>query len=122
MLAYDNKYNNLFEAIAAVESNHNDAAVGDGGKSIGRYQIQYNYWKDATEFDKSIGGVYEDVKNPVYAQRIMTAYWNRYARTAYKNKDFETLARIHNGGPQGHRKQSTVEYWNKVQNKLNLEN
>jgi hypothetical protein len=34
-------------------------------------------------------------------------------------KDFETLARIHNGGPRGHKNPATVGYWNKVRKNLN---
>jgi len=107
----------FFHALAAVESNHNDDAVGDGGKAIGRYQIWHVYWYDATEFS-GIGGRYHDVKNKAYAERIMRAYWKRYARTAYYAKDYETLARIHNGGPTGHKKKATLPYWNKVQQHL----
>ena len=33
----------LFQAIGEVESGHDDNAVGDGGDSIGRYQIQWAY-------------------------------------------------------------------------------
>lgn len=110
-------YDEFFWAIAQVESNHDDNAVGDGGDSIGRYQIQYPYWFDATEFS-GIGGRYQDVKDKSYAESIMIAYFNRYAREAWKNKDWEVLARIHNGGPRGNQRNSTIPYWNKVQKHL----
>lgn len=103
----------FFHALAEVESNHNDNAVGDNGASIGRYQIQHAYWYDATEFS-GIGGRYHDVKVKSYAEKIMRAYWKRYAREAYYSRDYETLARIHNGGPRGHKKKATLPYWNKV--------
>ena len=108
----------LFHALAAVESNHDDEAVGDGGKAIGRYQIWRVYWLDATEFS-GIGGKYHDVKNKDYAEKVMRAYWKRYARQAYYDRDYETLARIHNGGPKGHKKDATLPYWRKVQQHLN---
>jgi len=107
-------FENFLHAVAQVESNHNDNAVGDGGASIGRYQIQWAYWKDAVDYDRSIGGAYEDVKDKAYAERIMHAYFKRYARQAVANNDFETLARIHNGGPRGHKRKSTLPYWVKV--------
>jgi len=108
--------NDLLDAICVVESNCNSAAVGDGGASIGAYQIQRNYWKDAVEFDPSIGGVYEDVLNKDYARRVIRAYWNRYAveRRLGRKPTFEDMARIHNGGPNGYKKQATVKYWEKV--------
>lgn len=108
----------LIYAIGTVESNHDDNAVGDQGRSIGRYQIMRVYWQDATDYDKSIGGKYEDVRDPVYAAKVMRAYWRRYARQAYESGDFETLARIHNGGPRGHKKDATLGYWVKVQREL----
>ena len=106
-------YDDFFYALAEVESNHNDDAVGDGGNAIGRYQVWRVYWIDATEFS-GIGGKYEDVKDKAYAERIIEAYMQRYAREAWAAKDWETLARIHNGGPRGHKKKATVPYWQKV--------
>lgn len=110
-------YDDFFYALAEVESNHNDDAVGDGGNAIGRYQVWRVYWIDATEFS-GIGGKYEDVKDKAYAERIIKAYMQRYARKAWAAKDWETLARIHNGGPRGHKKKATVPYWQKVKKVL----
>lgn len=103
----------FFYALATVESNHDDNAVGDGGASIGRYQIQRPYW-----IDSRVPGKYEQVKDKAYAERVMLAYWKRYCPEALKNRDYEVLARIHNGGPRGHKKQATVAYWNKVKAEL----
>lgn len=105
----------LLNAISKVESNNNPNAVGDNGKAIGIYQIHLSYWKDAIEHDPSIGGSYEDCKNPEYARKIVIAYMDRYAP---KNASDETLARIHNGGPMGYKKASTKKYWNKVKKEL----
>jgi hypothetical protein len=89
-------------------------AVGDKGKAIGPYQIHRAYWQDAVEYDPSIGGTYADCKDHRYARRIVIAYLSRYC----KKWDYETPARIHNGGPKGHTKTATVKYWNKVKNNL----
>ena len=102
-------------AIRQVESHGNDKAVGDGGKAIGPYQIWHSYWKDATEFDKTLGGSYQDCYNPQYASKVVRAYMARYAP---KGASLETLARIHNGGPKGHQKEATLAYWAKVQKEL----
>ena len=102
-------------AIRQVESHGNDKAVGDGGKAIGPYQIWHAYWKDATEFDKTLGGSYQDCYNPQYASKVVRAYMARYAP---KGASLETLARIHNGGPKGHQKEATLAYWAKVQKEL----
>ena len=104
----------FFHALSAVESNHNDNAIGDNGRALGRYQIWQVYWQDSR-----ISGKYEQVKNKKYAERVMIGYWKRYCPIALKNKDFKTLARIHNGGPKGNKKQATIKYWLKVKKHLN---
>jgi hypothetical protein len=104
----------LFDALRQVETGgHPDPtnAVGDGGKSHGPYQISLLYWLDAVEHDSNLGGSYADVRDESYARRVMAAYWDRYA----PDNDFETLARIHNGGPNGHKNlEATQQYWEKV--------
>jgi len=112
----DSTHDRLLAAICTVESNCNDDAVGDGGDSIGAYQIQYAYWKDATDFDKSIGGSYQDCKDSEYSRKIVLAYWSRYATITRVGEEVtdEDRARIHNGGPNGYKKNSTEKYWTKV--------
>ena len=83
----------LLVAIATVESSNNPNAVGDAGKAIGVYQIHKGYWQDAVEFDKTLGGSYQDCYDPDYARRVVLAYMTRYAP---KNATAEDLARLHN--------------------------
>jgi len=105
----------LLDAIEQVESGGRTNVVGDNGKAIGPMQIHRVYWKDAVEHDPSIGGSYSDCKDPTYARRIVRAYMDRYAP---KGASDEVLARIHNGGPKGHRKAATEKYWVKVRKRL----
>ena len=99
----------LLAAIRRVESGGNDIAVGDGGKSRGPYQIGRLYWADGTEY----GGVDWDYDKYVYdpgrCVQVMRWYWARYGAQTDEHK-----ARIHNGGPRGHRKAATRGYWVKV--------
>lgn len=105
----------LSSAIRMVESsNRTGRIVGDGGAAIGPYQIHYSVWKDATEYDKSIKGTYQDCHKLDYSIRIFHAYLNRYAR----NQSDEHKARVWNGGPAGHKKSATIQYWNKVKKYL----
>jgi hypothetical protein len=108
----------LLNALAIVESNNSDAAVGDNGRAIGRYQIWEIYWRDAVAFAPYLKGEYQDVRSKDYAERIITAYLLRYARDAVECKDFERLARIHNGGPKGYKKKATLKYWNRVEENI----
>lgn len=92
-------------------------AVGDNGTSLGSFQISRAYWIDALEYDPSIGGEYEDVKDPDYARRVIVAYLSRYIKKSSHWTD-ENVARIHNGGPSGHKRKSTLKYWREVKAKL----
>jgi len=105
----------LLRAIRIVESNDNPAAVGDGGKAIGCYQIWRVYWTDS-----GIPGTYQDCFNRAYSERVVLAYWERYATRKRLGREptLEDLARIHNGGPNGFKKEATLEYWEKIQQVL----
>ena len=56
-----------------------------------------------------------------YADRIVRAYMKRYAteRRLGRKVTQEDIARIHNGGPNGYKKESTEKYWSKVKKILN---
>ena len=88
-------------------------AVGDKGRSLGPYQISKAYWQHS-----GVPGRYQWVRNPAYAERVMIAYWQRNCPTAFARRDWQTLARIHNGGPNGHRDRKTVAYWRNVQTRM----
>jgi hypothetical protein len=103
---------NLLNAIAFIESGNNSNAIGDDENALGTYQIWNVYWKDAVEHNPEIGGDYSDVTNDEYARSIILSYWDRYGERC--NYSIEGLARIHNGGPNGHKKQSTDKYWEKI--------
>lgn len=91
---------------------------GDGGKAIGPLQIWWVYWKDAHDFDPSLGGSYQDCRDYDYSVKVMRVYFRRYAPEALGRNDWEVLARIHNGGPKGHEKSATLGYWRKVRQVL----
>ncbi len=100
----------FWRALHQVEtSGRHGAILGDNGKSLGPLQISRAYWKDAR-----VGGSYEQVTDLAYARRVATAYFKRYAPAAWESGDVETLARIHNGGARGHKKQATLPYADKV--------
>lgn len=116
----------FFQAIGEVESGNTDGAVGDGGDSLGRYQIQRPYWADAVEFNPRLRDKdYEDLaQDYYYGQAIMIAYFKRYAPEidllsgSISLEEAEKLARVHNGGPVGLSKKATLPYWEKVREQL----
>ena len=104
----------ILDAIRTVETGGEadpDRAIGDKGKALGAYQIHRCYWLDATEKDPALRALgYESVTNREIAERVVIAYLTRYA----PDWKIDTVARIHNGGPKGHRKESTLDYARKV--------
>ena len=116
----ENELTRVLQAIRIVESNNTPSAVGDGGNAIGVYQIWESYWKDATEFS-NLGGKYRDCFVPEYADRVVRCYMKRYAtpRRLGREATMQDIARIHNGGPNGYKKQATIKYWEKVEKILN---
>ena len=100
----------FWRALHQVEtSGRHGAILGDNGKSLGPLQISRAYHADAR-----VGGSYEQVTDLAYSRRVATAYFKRYAPQAWAQGDIETLARVHNGGPSGHRKAATLGYAEKV--------
>ncbi len=117
----ESRFEDVLEAIAIVESNANDRAVGDGGKAFGRFQIWAAYVKDVNR----IAGTsfsHSDAYNPEKAAYMVSIYLTHYGRV-YERKtgnrpSSEVLCRIHNGGPNGWRKPATVWYWLKCKKVL----
>lgn len=106
----------LLDAIREVETGtHADPAraVGDGGRSLGPYQISRAYWRDS-----GVPGRYEWVRNASYAERVILAYWRRHCPQALRKPDWKTLARVHNGGPDGPSNRRTLAYWFKVRERM----
>lgn len=108
----------FLDALAVVESNGKDSAVGDNGNALGRYQIWEIYWHDAVEYCPELGGRYKDVTSKEYAERVVVAYLMRYGRKFIADNDLQSLARIHNGGPKGYKAKATLKYWKKVERAL----
>jgi transglutaminase-like putative cysteine protease len=104
----------LFNAIAQVESDR-------GATSSNVYQIRKIYVKDVNRFSKCKW--FEiDVMNKRYSEEMMREYWYHYASRYRLNESkpvtYEVLARIHNGGPNGYKKASTLAYWERVKKVL----
>lgn len=114
-----NKIDEFLTILGKLESNNNDFAVGDNGKSVSRYQIQLNCYIDATNFNKSITFSYQSLTNEANARIIVKSYISRYSKT----NDFEEWAKLWNGGPNwgkaaGQKKKNLDIYWRKFQNFL----
>ena len=101
-------YDDLFNAIEIIEADD-----GTNVNHIGPYQISYAYW-----LDSGTPGSYKDCYKKNYSKLVMVNYWRRYNREALHNKDFETLSRLHYGGPDGPLQEETIFYWGRIKENL----
>ena len=105
------------DAVWFVETSRREGMIwGDEGRSLGPLQISVACWKDALEFDPSIGGKYEDCQHLEYSLKIQRAYLARYcteARLGRKPTNMDK-ARTGVGGPRGPWRKSSLEYGRKV--------
>jgi len=86
---------------------------GDNGAALGPLQIHRAYLQSS-----GLPGTDCVCGDLAYSRRVVTAYLRRYARNAWDRGDVVTLARIHNGGPMGHKKRATLSYSRKVVNAM----
>lgn len=100
----------FFRALHIVETGGKRGSIqGDSGASLGPLQISRKYHADSR-----VSGSYQRCADLDYSKRVVSAYLKRWAPEAWNAGDIETLARIHNGGPNGARKPSTVTFANRV--------
>ena len=103
----------LISALMIVESSGNDQAIGDNGRAIGPLQIHRSVVLDVNRITGS-NYRHQDMTNRVAARAVCHAYLEHYGR----GKSLEEQARIWNGGPTGHKKAATVNYWRRVQKEI----
>jgi len=121
-------FEKLLEAMNKVEASGKKTNVppGDNGTRIGPLQISEPYWKEAAEWLDSqtrvtIQHSWKHCNNWVYSKIIVWAYMNRWASKALMEGNWERIARVHNGGPNGWKKKATIPYWEKISKALNIE-
>ena len=106
----------FYKALHAVETSSRHGAIpGDfvNGKprALGPLQIHRNYF-----LDSGVPGRYEQCASYEFSVRVVAAYLRKYAPRDYARGDaaLDTLCRIHNGGPTGHKRSSTLRYAQRV--------
>ena len=109
----------LVLALIAVESSGDDNARGDNNLAYGALQLDSAYVADAAEYANK-DWKHEDAFDRKTAIDIFLAYMSRYATEKRLGRPvtIEDIARIHNGGPNGYKKDATLKYWKKVEREL----
>ena len=100
----------LLDAIRQVESSGGKYTVGDGGKAVGAYQLHKIYVDDVNRIAKT-KYTYIDRMNEAKSRQMVRLYLAHYG----KGLTLLDMARIHNGGPRGHKKDSTIGYAFKIE-------
>jgi hypothetical protein len=80
------------------------------GEYRGPLQISRAYWEDS-----NVGGSWSDCDDLQKAKLVVEGYMNRYAPRAWATGDVQTLARVHKGGPRGHKKDDTLAYGRRIE-------
>lgn len=113
--------------LIIIESSGDINAIGDHhmkDKAYGILQIRQPYLDDVNRIANTkytIEDVYKSETISKWATlTYLRHYGNHYEKVTGKKATPEIYARIHNGGPNGWKKSSTKEYWNKVNKLLNL--
>lgn len=104
----------LFDAIAHVESGNDPNAYNEAERAAGLYQLRPIYVADVNRIVGEKRFTLDDRWNQAKSEAMMLIYWRHYCPGA----SWEVMARIHNGGPKGHKKPQTKQYWRKVQKHL----
>lgn len=105
----------LMDAIAVVESRR-------GVASRNVYQLKPIYVEDVCRITGQEITFEQAIGDDALARACIEAYWGHYGHWYYritgKEATAEVLARMHNGGPDGWRKASTLVYWRKVRDAI----
>ncbi len=122
-------FEDLLDAIEMVESGGDENAIGAGGEAVGSFQIHKIYVDDVNRIQlakhekRHMGYLpyrYEWRKDRNISRDIVSIYLRYYAtmRRIGRKPTVQDKARIHNGGPNGWKKESTIPYWEKVKKLL----
>ena len=102
--------------IGQIESNNTDSVIGDGGRAYGRYQI-HDICVKGSGLKDLLGYTHADMFDSTKAEHVfwatMGVHSYTFARRHGRYPSYEELARMWNGGPNGHNMKATLGYLKK---------
>lgn len=116
----DAEWTEFLDILSEVESNATDGlkTMDRGTYSYGRLQIKQPYLTDSRlNYTLEQVRTSKDISYAV-AKAYLVRYAASYTKRTGKQATFEVLARIHNGGPKGAERNTTLPYLEKVKAKL----
>jgi len=108
----------LVKALIQVESSGRDNAHNISEDAVGCLQIRPIMVREVNRILHKQGGTFRfKLKDRWVRDKSLEMFhvWREYH---HPNSTDETIARNWNGGPKGYKKESTLQYWRKVKNKL----
>ncbi len=115
----DSDWEWILDRIAHVESNSRDGIViidKNGQRAYGRLQIHSVYLADSRTTYTIADVLVSKAASYAVAKAYLTRYGKRYEELTGQEATAEILVRIHNGGPNGYKKNATIQYLRKVKN------
>ena len=112
-------YMHLILFMIIVESRGVNDAIGDNGKAVGCLQIHKVVIDDVNGiYDTSYE--YDDRYDRDKSIEVAKLYLTHYASEKRLNRQptIKDAARIWDGGPNGHKKEATLPYWEKVKKQI----
>lgn len=112
----------LLEALIQVESRGNENAVGDkhlSRPSVGVLQIRPIMVKEVNRILKKHKVKKKYTLEDRYSKEKSIEMFYIWQSFHHLNDSDEVIARCWNGGPRGWKRNSTLHYWDKVQNEIN---
>ena len=98
------------KAVMQVESGGDPLVVGDGGRAVGAFQIHKIMVAECNRIVVRQKWTMEDRIDPVKSLEMFKTYCLHY----WPKGGPEQWARGWNGGPNGPKRASTLDYWRKV--------
>ena len=112
--SWEEQWDNLLDAIIEVESRGNPQALGRANDR-GILQITPILVQEVNRLS-DIKYTHDDAWDEEKSKEMFYVIARHYC----PDHDFEKMARIWNGGPQGYRKSCTQSYWMKVQREMSI--
>ena len=112
---------NVLDAIKMVESKNGKYIYGKNGE-LGQYQIKKIVIDDINRIIGKRIYKYSDALDEKKSREICKLYIEYWSKKRGCYGDIKSMVRIWNGGPNGHKKESTLPYWNKIKEVLNVRN
>lgn len=107
----------IIQEGASCDSDHWDV----NGRAVGCLQIHEGILIDLKNMCNKTYNM-EDMKSfvlSIQACREWLELWGKkYQKKVGKEADYEQLARMWNGGPNGYKKDATLKYWQGVKSKI----